>query len=368
LAHSREPASQPTTSTFNISIDASYFDSFFNHEGSHGERLTVIQRATIVALHSLNLRNDTIAHLTHCDMRTIQHWIIYYNEHHSLQDDLRTGRPRVTSEATDILIVDTAIETPMTTPRIIRSELGVDASTRTVRRRLDEAGLFGRVARMEYPFTEDHIAKRLEFAEEHESWIDDKWARVLFGDETYICLGAHGRIWVQRPEDAAYQSQFMVQGQSSFAPKIGIWACFTSQGVGELRIFDDTMDTRLYTDTMQRLMKPCALRFWPNGEWFYLHDNSSYHGSHRSHEWFHNNGVSLIELPPHSPDLNPIENLWADLKRRIESRNARDIANLKEIITDEWKKTSQLSCSNLVDSMRDRMRAVIDAEGHKTGY
>ena len=117
---------------------------------------------------------------------------------------------------------------------------------------------------------------------EHESWTDDQWARILFGDETYICLGAHGQIWVQRPQDAAYLSQYMVQGQSNFAPKIGIWACFAGQGVGALRIFDDNMDTRLYTDTMQRFMKPCALRFWPNGAWFYLQDNASYHESHRS--------------------------------------------------------------------------------------
>ena len=76
----------------------------------------------------------------------------------------------------------------------------------------------------------------------------------------------------------------------------------------------------------------------------------------------------MIELPPHSPDLNPIENLWADLKRRIESRNVRSIAELKEIITDEWQKTTPLSCANLVDSMHDRMRAVVAAGGFKTRY
>jgi hypothetical protein len=301
-------------------------------------------------------------------MRTIQHWVTHYQDHHSLQDEPRSGRSRLTSEDVDTSIVAAATETPITTPRRIRAELGIEASARTVRRRLDQAGLFGRVARIEYPFTDEHITQRLQFAQEHESWTDDKWARILFGDESYICLGSHGQIWVQRPQDAAYLSEFMMRGQSNFAPKIGIWACFSSQGVGELRIFDVNMDTRLYTDTMRRFMKPCALRFWPNGEWFYLHDNSSYHGSHRSHEWFHNNGVSLIELPPHSPDLNPLENLWADLKRRVESHNARDIANLTEIIAEEWQNTSQLTCSSLVDSMHDRMRAVIDAEGHKTGY
>jgi transposase len=367
-AHGRERASQPTTSTFNISIDTTSFDSFFHHENVQGERLSLIQRSTIVALHSLNIRNDVIAHLTHCDPHTIQHWITRYEDGDSLEDEPRSGRPRVTSEVTDTSIVATATENPITTPRILRSELGVQASARTVRRRLDEAGLFGRVARIEYPFTEENITARLQFAREHESWTDDQWARVLFGDETYICLGVNGQIWVQRPQDAAYLSEYMVQGQKGFTQKIGIWACFSSQGVGELRMFEDNMDTRLYTDTMQQLMKPCALRFWPSGAWFYLQDNAFYHTSHRSLEWFHNNGVSLVELPRHSPDLNPIENLWADLNRRLESHHIQTIEELRDIIPLEWKKTTALTCSNLVDSMPDRMRAVVTAEGFKTRY
>jgi transposase len=335
---------------------------------SQGSDLTVIQRSSFIILHSLGLDNDQIAQLTGRDRRTIQHWITSFQVHPSLEDEPRSGRPRVTSENTDTSIVAAATESPFTTPRRIRAEQDIDASARTVRRRLDEAGLFGRVARIEYPFTQDHITRRLEFARGHQDWTGDQWARVLFGDETYICLGAQGLVWVQRPEDAAYLSDYMVQGQTDFAPKIGIWACFSSQGVGTLRIFDDNMDTRLYTDTMRRFMKPCALRFWPSGAWFYLQDNASYHKSHRSLEWFHNNGVSLVELPPHSPDLNPIENLWADLKTRVESRHPHSIPELKEIVTQEWANTTQLICSNLVDSMTGRMRAVVAAGGFRTRY
>ena len=43
------------------------FYLFFNHQSSRGERLTVIQRSTIVAFHNLNLFVDLIVHLTHCD-------------------------------------------------------------------------------------------------------------------------------------------------------------------------------------------------------------------------------------------------------------------------------------------------------------
>ena len=66
---------------------------FFHHENVQGERLSLIQRSTIVALHSLNIRNDVIARLTRCDQRTIQHWVAYYNDHQCLEEEPRSGRP-----------------------------------------------------------------------------------------------------------------------------------------------------------------------------------------------------------------------------------------------------------------------------------
>jgi hypothetical protein len=328
----------------------------------------LIQRSALIILHHLNFDISQIAHLTHCDPRTIQHWIDYYEEHHSLEDEPRSGRPRVTSVETDALIAASAIETPITTPRIIRSELDIEASARTIRRRLDDVGLFGRVARMEYPFTAEHITKRLAFARDYGDWAEEDWDNVLFSDESYIYLGQHGHIWVQRPEDSAFVEEYMVHGQGCFAPKIGMWGCFSARGVGPMKLFDVNMDARLYTDYMARHMKPYALRSWPNEQWHFLQDNASYHGARASRRWFHNNGVSLISLSPHSPDLNSIENLWADLKRRIEARNARTIEELKKIISEEWSNTTSEYCSRLAHSMPRRFQLVVEAEGFRTPY
>ena len=47
-------------------------------------------------------------------------------------------------------------------------------------------------------------------------------------------------------------------------------------------------------------------------------DNASFHKSQKTRELIESVGCRIIFLPPYSPDLNPIEKFWANMKRWIE--------------------------------------------------
>src|ERR1700678_2624570 len=87
-----------------------------------------------------------------------------------LDDSDRSGRPRITSVETDNKIEMMAEEKKFTVPKQIKSELQLDCSSRTIRRRLDEVGLYGRVSRTEYVFDERDIQRRLSFAQGYAKW------------------------------------------------------------------------------------------------------------------------------------------------------------------------------------------------------
>ena len=73
--------------------------------------------------------------------------------------------------------------------------------------------------------------------------------------------------------------------------------------------------------------------------------------------------------PAHSPDLSPIENLWADLKKRLEAKHGViPKVKLWEVVDEEWEKTRKELCRNLFASMPDRLQAVIKAKGGYTKY
>ena len=76
----------------------------------------------------------------------------------------------------------------------------------------------------------------------------------------------------------------------------------------------------------------------------------------------------MLDFPPYSPDLNPIESLWANLARRVEKFQCDTMEELQDIVAEEWKNTDKELLRKLARSMPERCQAVIDAKGDHTPF
>ncbi|KJZ67977.1 hypothetical protein HIM_12634 [Hirsutella minnesotensis 3608] len=94
-------------------------------------------------------------------------------------------------------------------------------------------------------------------------------------------------------------------------------------------------------------------------------------------EWAAENGVSLVDWPAYSPDLNPIENVWKLLKERIHNnhpeladfpKNNQSKQRLCEAAVEAWEEFEDGVLQNLVESMPRRLEAVRSAKGWYTKY
>jgi len=78
--------------------------------------------------------------------------------------------------------------------------------------------------------------------------------------------------------------------------------------------------------------------------------------------------VKLLDWPSHSPDVNPMENIWALLKRNIAKKDAQNIDDLVEAIHFECTNFSSSVISNIFLSIYKRINLLIKSNGNTLAY
>jgi transposase len=76
----------------------------------------------------------------------------------------------------------------------------------------------------------------------------------------------------------------------------------------------------------------------------------------------------VIDWPSNSPDLNPIENLWSIVKGNVEKRWPKNLGELERYMVEEWNKIPESILKNLVGSMKERCKLVIEKNGERIPY
>lgn len=122
-------------------------------------------------------------------------------EHHSIA----RGRPKLLGPREERTIVRFAtsgrVMTAVDASHYLENEEFATVSSSTVRRAFSRCGLHARIQRKKPLLKARHKRQRLEFAEKYKSWGLDEWQRVIWSDETKICmLGSEGRkfYWARR--------------------------------------------------------------------------------------------------------------------------------------------------------------------------
>lgn len=290
----------------------------------------------------------------------------------SVKDVAGRGRKRATTSRQDRQLVRACLSNRRLTSGQLRQQMaatGVHVSSRTVRNRLKEACLVGRVAAKKPLLSQRNQKDRLDFARRHRHWTTEDWGRVLWSDETSVELfDTRRRVYVRRRQGERYNQECLVPTVKFGGGKLMVWGCFSRAGVGELRRVDGTINQHSYKAMMAEAMMPSGERLFGGEEYIFQQDNAPCHKAKSVMDFFRQKKINVMDWPPQSPDFNPIENLWGILKRKVGLSKPSNLDELWNRLQELWLDIGQEEIRRLIESMPNRMRLAIKAKGKSTRY
>ncbi|KAG2209070.1 hypothetical protein INT46_003645 [Mucor plumbeus] len=217
--------------------------------------------------------------------------------------------------------------------------------------------------------------KRFAWAKKYQHYTVDDWRKWGFSDETRINMwGSNGKsyYWTDgATELLPHQIESHVQGDDGGS--VLFWNLITAEEpeYGST-ITEGDVNTDVYIDilltSLLDTLEYCGL---DRKSFRFQQDNATPHTSVPTKQWFKRQEFSLkliLDWPSQIPDLNPIEHDWNQLKRRLNAYPARatTIAELEDKIHQEWYKFTKEDCLKYIDSMPNRIKAVIRSKAGPT--
>lgn len=257
--------------------------------------------------------------------------------------------------------------------------IGIQVGLYCIRSTLRRAGYKRYVARKKPPITEKNRVLRLQWARDHEHWTAEQWSKVLWTDETWVTGGPHRKQYVTRKADEIWDPNCVVAKHQRKGGWM-FWACFSGIAGHEKgpSLFWEkewgTINEETYRDHTVPLIDGWVslCRSQLHEDLILMQDNASAHTAAGTIQDLSERGVTVMEWPPFSPDLNPIETVWCRMKDYIEHKYGHiekpSYAQLRGFVKEAWEQIDDDLIKDLLASMPERCKDVIAADGRFTKW
>lgn len=205
-------------------------------------------------------------------------------------------------------------------------------------------GIKCRTAATTLRLTEEHRINRLAFCQILlQQWQEDDLESIIFTDEKTFCTDVSWRTKVYRPDNTRYHFEYMkVEDQSGHVSQ-NYWGAIGIEGpLTPLVPIIGRFNSARYRQILQRHIVPLMHTFQANDlPRIFMQDNCPAHTSDAIMQYLDRQNIPVMAWPPKSPDLNPIENVWAEITRNWPNMHQRNAQALDVEVQQRWQDLSQ---------------------------
>ncbi len=293
-------------------------------------------------------------------LSTVRNIIKRFTAHGPVANLPGRGRKSKINEKLQQRIVLMVDKEPRLTSKQIQADLqtqGTAVSARTLCCHLNEKGRYGRRPLL----TQRHIKARLEFAKTYVTKPQSFWENILWTYETNVELfgkGHHDTVYRKRSE--AFKEKNRVPTVKHGGGSKMFWGCFAASGTGCFDCVNGIMKSDDYQRILGRNVVASVRKLHLHQRsWVFQQDNDSKHTSKSTQKWLQTKRWRVLKWPAMSPDLNPIEHLWRDVKTAVGRRHPSNLNDLEQFAKEEWSKIPVERCKKLIHGYRKRLISAI---------
>lgn len=256
----------------------------------------------------------------------------------------------------------------------IREHLFLDASDRTIRRFLNAQGYFWKRPARKHSYTSKELRARVTFAKQHRHLSSTDWMNTVFSDEVsfFWRTGRNAlraqmcrRRGVYRRKGESLSNGLTQPGRSSVRNG-RLLKVICAMYNGEIVYFYaipgklNGAEYSVYLDNLANILQ----NIYGVHEFRLLHDNVPLHNTPKCLEVIAQRKIELVRIPPLSPDLNPIENVFSFVRDKVEKAPpCASYLDFRRGVRMSFEELPSDTLIKLAGSMPTRLRALLSHRG-----